>query len=112
MKTTIFALFVLCIALSVPAAHAQNTVSVLPNTVQPMTIPEHTAHADHHAMATEQFLVGNGNDVTYTYEKGEQPLWEFGPVTPEIPLGDVARAYRNGRGPVKKAEKVLEKQGS
>jgi hypothetical protein len=39
-------------------------------------------------------------------------LWEFGPVSQPTPLGDVARAYRKEKSVAKKAELVLEKQGS
>lgn len=52
---------------------------------------EHPQHADRHAMATEQSLVGGG---TMTEAHGERPLWEFGSDKVERPLGDVAREYR------------------
>jgi len=39
-------------------------------------------------------------------------LWEFGPVSQSVPLGDVARAYRREKLTVKKSEVILEKQGS
>ena len=55
-------------------------------------------------------LVGGG---AYTYAQGERPLWEFGPAfPPPTPLGDVARAFRKEKLAAKKAEIVLEKQGS
>lgn len=62
-------------------------------------------------MACESPLVGAAAD-TYSYAKGERPLWEFGPVSEPVPLGDVARAYRKEKLTGKKAELILEKQGS
>jgi hypothetical protein len=42
--------------------------------------------------------------------QGERPLWEFATnPAPEVPLGDVARLYRQQHATVKKAVKVLEK---
>lgn len=62
-------------------------------------------------MASESSIIG-GSPNTYTYAQGERPLWEFGPVTQPTPLGDVARAYRKEKVTARKAEIVLEKQGS
>jgi len=62
-------------------------------------------------MACERPLVGGAPD-TYSYAQGERPLWEFGPVSEPVSLGDVARAYRKEKVSAKKAELVLEKQGS
>jgi hypothetical protein len=106
MKTTIFVLFVLCAAV----AFGQSA-PVLPNQVQVFEIPDHPGHAAPHEMAPEQLLVG-GSPSTYTYAQGERPLWEFGPVSEPVPLGDVARAYRKQKLTAKKAEIVFEKQGS
>jgi hypothetical protein len=105
-KTTLLALFLLCSA----AAFAQVAGSVSSTVVLP-PMPEHVEHAEAHAMAVEHSLVGGGSD-TYTTAHGERPLWEFGPVTEETPLGDVARAYRKEKMTGKKAEIILEKQGS
>jgi hypothetical protein len=105
MKITLFVLFFLCAA----AAFGQ-TAPVLPNQVQMVVMPEHVGHAELHAMAREQPLVGGGSE-TYTYAQGERPLWEFGPVSVPTPLGDVARAYRREKLGIKKAEVVLNKQG-
>jgi hypothetical protein len=107
MKITIFALFLLCTA----AAFGQ-VGSSLPSQPQIFEIPDHPSHADRVAMASEHPLVGANPDA-YTYAQGERPLWEFGSMTPEpAPLGDVARAFRKQKLAAKKAEKVLEKQGS
>lgn len=68
---------------------------------------EHPQHADRHALATEQVLVGGG---TMTEAHGERPLWEFGSDKVERPLGDVAREYRDAwLHPAKKAVLTLEK---
>jgi len=57
-------------------------------------------------MGTEQSLL---HCSAYSYAKGERPLWEFGPVSEPVPLGDVARAYRAEHALAKKAEVKLEK---
>ena len=109
MKITfVVALFILCSA----AAFGQNNGVLLTNQVVEFVIPDHPQHASLHQMASESPLVGGSSD-TYTYAQGERPLWEFGPVSaPPTPLGDIARAFRKEKLAAKKAEKVLEKQGS
>jgi hypothetical protein len=107
MKTTLMVLFILC-----AAAALGQTAAVLPNQVQILEVPDHPLHADAHAMAVEHPLVGGGGLETYTFAHGERPLWEFGPVSEEPSLGDVARAYRKEKMTAKKAEIILEKQGS
>ncbi len=111
MKTTFVILFVLFVLLAA-TAFAQ-TGSVLPNQVQIVELPDHPLHAGPHAMAAEQPIVGGTSD-TYTYAQGERPLWEFGPVSQPLPLGDVARAYRKQKEQANapKAGFVFEKQGS
>jgi hypothetical protein len=103
-------LIVLCV-LSAASAVAQSgagSLSSQPNFVQ---FAEHPEHASPHAMATEQPIVGGGYE-TYVVAHGERPLWEFGAVSEEPSLGDVARAYRKQKLVEKKAEIVFEKQGS
>jgi len=53
-----------------------------------------------------QNLLGNAG---YYYAQGERPLWEFGPVSQPIPLGDIARAFRKEHAAAKKAQRVFEK---
>ena len=53
---------------------------------------EHPQHADRHDLASEQSLVGGGS---ITVASGEQPLWQFGSDKVEVPLGTVARQYRD-----------------
>ena len=81
------------------------------NQPQVIQMSSHPMHADQHAMASEHPLVGGGPN-TYSYAQGERPLWEFGPVSEPVPLGDIARAVRKEKLNAKKAEFVFEKQGS
>ncbi len=105
MKITLSALFLFCAA----SAFGQVATSI-PMQAQPLQMPEHVQHAEQRQMATERSLVGSTD--TYTYAQGERPLWEFGPVSVPVPLGDVARAYRKEKQVAKKADIVFEKQGS
>jgi hypothetical protein len=107
MKTTFFVLFIFLAA----AAFGQTTAVVLSNQTAILELPEHPQHASLHEMASEQFLVG-GLPATYTYAQGERPLWEFGPVSQPVSLGEVARAYRKEKLTARKAKIVFEKQGS
>ncbi len=107
MKITLFVFFLFCTT----AAFGQNG-GLLSAQPQIFEIPDHPMHAERGMMASEHPLVGAGSD-TYTYAQGERPLWEFGSPNPQpAPLGDVARAYRKEKLAAKKAEKILEKQGS
>jgi hypothetical protein len=102
---TLFAMFILCAA----TAFGQSVLSNQPQVIQPASHPLHAEHSD---LACEKPLVGGG-PATYTYAQGERPLWEFGSPSPEpTPLGDVARANRREKQSAKKAEMILEKQGS
>ena len=107
MKTTLFVLFILCASMAVGQA-AGGSIS---NYAQMLQLPENPRHAEIHDMAEEHSLVG-GRESDYRYAQGERPLWEFGPVSEPVPLGDVARAYRQQKATAKKAEIVFEKQGS
>ena len=101
MKTTII---VLCL-LSASGAFAQSA-SVLSGAAVPIVMVEHPQHAAEHAMAQETSLLSTSS---YSYAKGEVPLAELGSLPYEIPLGDVARAYRREHIDAPKATKVLEK---
>ncbi len=105
MIKTLFVFTILCAAplFGQTAASISNQQSIV-------SIPSHPQHAEHHSLATEHPLVG-GSD-TYSYAQGERPLWEFGPVSEPVPLGDVARANRREKLVAKKAQVVFEKQGS
>jgi len=104
MKTILVVLFITCSALA--WGQVAGTLSSQSVVTQ---IPDHPQHASLHDMAPEQSLVGGSS---YSYAQGERPLWEFGPVSEPVPLGDVARAYRKLKLTAKKAEIVFEKQGS
>jgi hypothetical protein len=106
MKPTLLILLVLC------SVAAFGQAAALSGEPQVIRIPDHPQHAERQAMACEKPLVGGAGAETYTYAQGERPLWEFGSVSEATPLGDVARAYRKEKQAAKKAEVVLEKQGS
>jgi hypothetical protein len=104
MKTVLFAMITLC------SAAALGQAGSLSGQAAPLQMSDHPQHASFGSMATAQSLLGGASDVAYA--QGERPLWEFGPVSQPVPLGDVARAYRKEKQTAKKAEVVLEKQGS
>jgi hypothetical protein len=105
MKMTLLILMFFCAVAAFGQAGSANNQPMV------MELPEHPQHASLTPMACERPLVGGAPD-TYTYAQGERPLWEFGPVSQPVPLGDIARAYRREKVAAKKAEFVLEKQGS
>ena len=109
MKITLSALFLLLAA----SAFGQ-TAATISSQAQMTQIPDHPLHAEPHALATEQSLIGGG---TVSYAQGERPLWDLAPTpTPQsvTPLGDVARAFRREKEKLftRKAEIIFEKQGS
>jgi hypothetical protein len=77
-------------------------VSSEPQPIQMMTHPQHAAEKP---MASEQSLLGNS---TYSYARGERPLWEVAPVVKVTPLGDSARDLKKEHLAAKKASKVFE----
>jgi hypothetical protein len=105
MKPLLLFAVILC------SAAAFGQASALSSQVTPIQIADHPQHASLTPMASERPLVGGASD-TYSYARGERPLWEFGPVSERVSLGDVARAYRKQKVSAKKAELILEKQGS
>lgn len=106
MKNILLVVMIVCAA----SACFGQTAAAISNQPSPIQMTSHPMHADQHAMAAEQSLVGGGPG-TYAYAQGERPLWEFGPVSQPVPLGDVAREVRKERLTAKKAEFVFEKQG-
>jgi len=104
MKIALSVLFIL-----VAAAFGQ-VPSAISAQAQMLQLPDHPQHADRHALATEQSLLGCGSVTT---AHGERPLWEFGSdASAPQSLGDLARALRKEKMTVRKADKVFEKQGS
>jgi hypothetical protein len=102
MKITLIVLCLFCAT----AAFGQVAVGAIPSQAQPLRMVDHPEHASQHDLAEPQNILHDGG---YSYAKGERPLWEFGPMTEPVPLGDVARAYRQEHALAKKAEVVFEK---
>ena len=107
MKTAIFLFCVVCTTGSfgqnvVGGSAAQSTISSQP---QPIQMVSHPEHATLQPLAAEQNLLGNS---TYSYARGERPLWEVAPVKIVAPLGDTARNLRKEHAVAKKATKVFE----
>lgn len=103
MKTTLFAMFVLCASAAFGQSGAAGYVSSEPQVLQ---FPSHNLHASQRSMQPEQSLLITSTNAS---GRGERPLWEVGAKPPaEIPLGDVARRLRNQHATARKATKVLE----
>jgi hypothetical protein len=102
MKTIICTLCFLCGT----TAFSQNG-GVLNSTAQPVVMDGHVQHASEHAMAQESSLLSTSS---YSYAKGEVPLADLASPIYEVPLGDIARAYRKERAtePAPKPAKVME----
>lgn len=103
MKTTLFALLLLC-----AATGFGQVGSAISNEPQILNIPSHQEHASQHGLQSEQSLLF----TTYSDHsaRGERPLWEAGAKPPaEIPLGDIARMFRNEHAASRKAVKRLDK---
>lgn len=101
MKTALFAICVLCA--STALGQAGTSVSAQP---QVYSFESHPEHASRQPLAQEQHL--NGGEL-FTYAQGERPLWEVATLTHEVPLGDVARRFRQEHLAAKKAVKSLQK---
>jgi hypothetical protein len=101
MKLTLIAFFVFCAS----SAFGQ---ALLNSNSQPLEFGDHVARASQHDLASPSNLL---QDSAYSYAQGERPLWEFGPTSQPVPLGDVARAYREQHALAKKAQSqfVLDK---
>jgi len=100
MKSTLFLLCLLSATAALGQSYAATALSYEP---QPLQMINHPAHATQHAMATEQNLL---DSCTYLYAQGERPLWEVAPIKVAVPLGDVARFYREEHLTAKKADFV------
>ena len=95
-------LLAMCIFSAVGATAQSNVgISMANGYPQMLTIGyDHAEHARQTPLAQEQDLRETSN---VTYGHGERPLWEFMTATPEQPLGDVAREFREERAIGKKA---------
>jgi hypothetical protein len=101
MKTILFAILLAGAA----AAMGQNA-PVLCNQPQMLVMTDHPEHARNHILAKEQNL--RGDESPYTYAQGELPLSDFARASAAVPLGDVARSYREEHASAKKAPTVWE----
>ena len=106
MKT----LFFVTVLLGSAGAFGQSA-GVLSNQSVPLQMSGNPQHASLTALACERPLVGGAPD-TYSFAEGERPLWEFGPVSQPVSLGEVARNNRKEKATAKQAERGFEKQGS
>jgi hypothetical protein len=93
----------LCFLCATAALGQSFAPAALSNDVQPFQMNSHPAHATQHPMAAEQSLLDSSS---YVYAQGERPLWELAPVTVAVPLGDVARMFRQEHLTAKKADFV------
>ena len=99
MKTTVL---MFCLFLYATAVFGQSA-PVLSNRTQMIEIPDNPAHASQHEMAEQQNILEHSS---YAYAQGERPLWEFGPVSQPVPLGDSARALRTQHKAAKQSDIV------
>ena len=99
MKTTLFALCFLCAT----AAFGQSAAGggALSNEVQVFQMASHPQRATQMPMAQEQNLFDRSG---YFFVEGERPLWEVQPLSPKVPLGDIARTLRKEHETAKKAD--------
>jgi hypothetical protein len=96
MKTAVFVFCLFCASASFGQFGGEATQ---------LQMSDHVRHAEQHDMAHPQNILEHSE---FAYEKGERPLWEFGPISQSVPLGDVARAYRKEHALVKKADILWE----
>jgi|SRR5690348_14472642 len=107
MKMTLFFLTALLVlSSSMLLAQSIGGVAVYNSEAHPLYMPSHDQHAAETSLAPEHGLYVR---TASAIGDGERPLWEFGSPKAEVPLGDIARLYREQHATVKKAVKVLEK---
>lgn len=102
MKTLMFLFCILCA--SVVWGQSTLSASGLSAEPQPTQFQSHPQHASQIGMGAEQRILERSQNVV---AHGARPLWEFAPVSHEIPLGDIARALRQEHESARKAEYVL-----
>jgi hypothetical protein len=101
MKITLFALCFLCATAALGQSLGGSVGSAsMSSTIQMTSHPERAAQAP---MALEQSLFDHSG---YFFVEGERPLWEVQPLSPKVPLGDIARALRKNHETAKKADFV------
>lgn len=99
----LFFLFAACLILAGNSA-AQSVAGSGVDFDPQMTIIgfDHVQRATQTGLAQEQDI-RERDEVTYAH--GEKPLWEFMPLAPSQPLGDIARTLKQERAATKKAVK-------
>jgi hypothetical protein len=101
MKITLFALCFFCAASALGQSAGGSVGSAsMSSSIQMTSHPQHAAQAP---MALEESLFDHSG---YFIVEGERPLWEVQPLSPKVPLGDIARALRKEHDTAKKAEFV------
>jgi hypothetical protein len=98
MKTTLFAMLIICAT----GAMGQGYGAAANSEPQIFQFPEHPAFAQRQPMAREQNL--RGEESPYTYAQGEIPLRDVVIPSTQVPLGDVARRVRSEHEAAKKAD--------
>ncbi len=101
MKTTLLALCFLCATAAFGQSAGGSVGSASMSSSIQMT--SHPQHASQMPMAQEQNLFDHSG---YFFVEGERPLWEVQPLSPKVPLGDIARALRKEHETAKKADFV------
>jgi hypothetical protein len=101
MKTTLFALCCLCGTAALGQSIGGSVGSASMSSTIQMT--SHQQRAAQTPMALEQSLFDHSG---YFIVEGERPLWEVQPLSPKVPLGDIARALRKEHETAKKADFV------
>jgi hypothetical protein len=99
MKSCFF-LLVMCILGSVGAAGQTVSSYWLNGQPQMLVMPEHPQHASQTQLGQEQDLRERS---TYTYARGERPVWEFMPPPDFVPIAELARIFRDEHARAKKA---------
>ncbi|HUK24242.1 MAG TPA: hypothetical protein VLV49_06660 [Terriglobales bacterium] len=103
MKTALLVLCCLCAS----AAFGQSVAGgARSNEPQVIELPSHPQHATPRDMGYQESLLGESGP---TIGHGVRPLWEVAPPVNEVPLGDVARAFRKEHEKAKKAVIVFDK---
>jgi hypothetical protein len=98
LKLTLLALCILCCS----TAFGQINGTILSSVPQPPSFYSNPLHAAPKTMASEETLL---TDSTYSYARGERPLWEI-PQAERESLGDAARRLRQEHASVKKSSVV------
>ena len=102
MKVT---LVMLLLGFGASFAYGQSTYTGTALNAQPQIVEfySHPQTALQAPLKLETSLLETSN---LTWAQGERPMWEVAPPLNPVPLGDIARMYREEHAKAKKAEKV------